>query len=1506
MKTTLTCLTLAALLSAVVQGYAQDTAADPLKEAAEALAGGSEIRAWKLLSENAAAFNDRMGSLDPALVVWVADQYRRQKRYEDANGIADKIVADQAAYGPDVLAQAMLVKGDVLRDQENFAAARLEYQSLERNAELRKTPAGRTSRFRLVEINRLTKNYEAAEEILERLRDSRDPATQAETCFQSAMVAYDREAYEEARELVAEARKLDPAHVEALFLEAKLNLIEDRLQDPELEIGTRVLSSYVIPGRPVTLKMQDRNLAIVRGGTGIPVQLETSSGGDSESVVLLPSPRDATLFRATIHSVLGAAEAKNMQLEVNGSDVVTYRMDETFQKANDLEYTEKTMIVASDAELTASSGEFVSEEVQDQRLLEQRIAAATRDEEAMAAYVRVRDTSVIRPGNEIHVQVVDADRDQGSEPDQVFVECRTSSGDAISGAELTETGPHTGMFRGSIPTARAAPRPSATGTVKGSDPFAPLTTKDTGSWSGAGEGVAYGIDLMAAHPLSHAAVSLDAQSGVSRARLVSGLGEEGEELAATHPTEKAQYGYVDLGAHFGAAAVKTAAYLYTEVKSGADQAAVLKIGSCDGVVCWVNGERVHNNQGGRLWKPEEDVVNINLRTGVNGLLVRVSQLTGPWGVSVTLLDSTGGALPDVPSPAPLKTGVISKWYLFDRLTPEQIKVAERLNINRPIRVAGEFFYWVPVNVCPPASLAVDGDVLKAVFNRTVGIRHLRWAFDAFSGSRVTVKSVDVKNHFGEQVLPVDVDYSAAAANRTLEVGPGDKVSITYTDERRISSEEVLEAKLTARFHDATVSFLYDIISMAPGGSRIIKYDPALRYRAGETKRLVVRVVDYDADTSEARDTVKVLIENSEGERTWLDALETKVHSGEFVAILRLGDVTEGDTVRVGPDIHLSAVYKDRENSDGVLARTAGVLEAADEEPELIAYRSTVRYPEPKKGESAADVEPVVTTEASDKGSAEDPVVTSMVAPVSFRVIYPGAAVREGSTLEANIRVVDADGTVAGAEESGRACVVEMKVRDGKLAEFSGEVELMTREPLRQAGENLLFAVREKDHGAPSIVDARGGEAIKVTVTSLDGSIVREAHYRMASDGQLQFMDNRYSESADSLHAGDYVYLSVKDPDMDKSDALDSLTVKLTSGTASRDVTLSETLPRSGRFTGRQKTEPATTVGGDGLPVAFGGTIKATYCDETSVAEAAPRDVVASLGLFLGADGTISGFSKRFSEEDIAVRTRLLTAEALFEMAKDYRKTDQDALADEVLAEGRMILEEAIADYPHTEHAPHAEYLLGDLAQELEHYGEALGRYNKVLSSWPDSEFAPRAQLRKGVCLEKREDFDNAMDAYVELTYLYPKSELVSDAVVRLGQHFYRTEAYGVAGRIFGRFEAQHQEHPLAAKTLFLSAQSFLKGADQQKGATGKYDAEGTEMLAEAANAFDKLIDAYDDKELRAEAMYWLGDCRVKQSDYKQAYMAFKGLTIDYPETKWAKFARGQLVQNEQAFSDIGE
>jgi outer membrane protein assembly factor BamD (BamD/ComL family) len=44
-------------------------------------------------------------------------------------------------------------------------------------------------------------------------------------------------------------------------------------------------------------------------------------------------------------------------------------------------------------------------------------------------------------------------------------------------------------------------------------------------------------------------------------------------------------------------------------------------------------------------------------------------------------------------------------------------------------------------------------------------------------------------------------------------------------------------------------------------------------------------------------------------------------------------------------------------------------------------------------------------------------------------------------------------------------------------------------------------------------------------------------------------------------------------------------------------------------------------------------------------------------------------------------------------------------------------------------------------------------------------------------------------------------------------------------------------------------------------------------------------------------MYWAGDICLQTQKPKDAYRAFKKVTWDFPESKWAKFARGRLTED---------
>jgi outer membrane protein assembly factor BamD (BamD/ComL family) len=170
--------------------------------------------------------------------------------------------------------------------------------------------------------------------------------------------------------------------------------------------------------------------------------------------------------------------------------------------------------------------------------------------------------------------------------------------------------------------------------------------------------------------------------------------------------------------------------------------------------------------------------------------------------------------------------------------------------------------------------------------------------------------------------------------------------------------------------------------------------------------------------------------------------------------------------------------------------------------------------------------------------------------------------------------------------------------------------------------------------------------------------------------------------------------------------------------------------------------------------------------------------------------------------------------------------------------------------------------------------------------------------------------DQACEEYVKLSYRYPENELVAETIARLGQYFLTKgkefedkanaqtdvverekiktqcrDMFKTAAQVFGRLAVRFPEHKLAGKTTVLSAQCYMRAENMEK------------AIAVFKSVYE---DTKSDKDLAAESMYWAGDCHMKRGDAINAYRAFKKLTWDYPESKWAKFARGRLTEDTLA------
>ncbi len=87
-----------------------------------------------------------------------------------------------------------------------------------------------------------------------------------------------------------------------------------------------------------------------------------------------------------------------------------------------------------------------------------------------------------------------------------------------------------------------------------------------------------------------------------------------------------------------------AAYAYAEVTVPQAQHVLLKMGSDDDIVCWLNDERIHGKKIDRGIFVDDDVVEAKLKRGTNRILLKILQGGGGWGYCLRITDRENRAL----------------------------------------------------------------------------------------------------------------------------------------------------------------------------------------------------------------------------------------------------------------------------------------------------------------------------------------------------------------------------------------------------------------------------------------------------------------------------------------------------------------------------------------------------------------------------------------------------------------------------------------------------------------------------------------------------------------------------------------------------------------------------------------------------------------------------------------------------------------------------------------------
>ena len=881
--------------------------------------------------------------------------------------------------------------------------------------------------------------------------------------------------------------------------------------------------------------------------------------------------------------------------------------------------------------------------------------------------------------------------------------------------------------------------------------------------------------------------------------------------------------------------------------------------------------------------------------------------------------------------------------------------------------------------------------LEVAFGDKTRARLIRLVILGFEGVAPTIKKITLSDREGTALLPVTQDYKQLRENTELEVLPGDKITTRYEDPVSATPKRNKhEKRLTVAFNDAEITASFLNYEENKEGERVLVTEPIRRFRLDDAVGIVID--DADLDSSPKRDTIEITVASSSGTTATIIAVETEEHSGRFMGrVFPIeGEPSRASEIKITPGGTLTAVYRDVENlNPGIPTdRTVTISHAVYSTPALSAYALTseqqpvpveeAEKPRTKtRGKTPETVRPrrslsyIHMVEDIFSGENIDAVIG---APVRFDVIAPHLALAQSSEIRAYVQTEAA----RKAAKLNSDSVFDVRV-PGTL-KLTGTLESAgiqppagytltspatppTNEPKLEEGRfsfavPLILGETPDRSFATSAADELPSSAIPEGLAVKAGDIVhigfpwqdeqdkvhwKTATFTVGSHAFLDVMENGFSETLNAAFVGEKVYIRLIAPGLDQSPERDTteVTLKGTSGVATQ-YQIRETETHSGIFKGvftiayadEKLPSKLPPVELNGFPVRYGDDITVSF-----------EDQAYGVSVNKGADGKIEPFTKRFTGDEMAVRTGFTLAECFFELAKKHREMDQESLARREIGHARKLLAEALANHQDPELKAHAEYLLGNLAQEyadlakndaakLPMYQDALARFSKIPSDYPDTEFASKAQFKTALVYEKMGEIENSVEEYVKLAYKYPNDELIPTVMARLGGYF---QARGMAFKKQADPFREKEDLESQAEILKfdeLSYPEFLNAAmvfsklherfpdDPLAGLSGLRAAQNymrAHQYEEAVGLFEDVVanEEYDDRDIRSQALYWQGICNERiagiasEGNYKQrgtgirnAYQIYRRVTFDFPDSKWAKYARGRLA--DPTFAKLAE
>ncbi|GMV81751.1 MAG: hypothetical protein AMXMBFR7_29350 [Planctomycetota bacterium] len=1564
--------------------------------------------AWDQYSRNAAKASGVIKQLEPSFALWLIRRHTDLQQFDMAEQLSRVLLQHMesapAGFEAEHRAALQVAYADIAFARKEYPRARAQYEEIAVNKSYQGTQSQMDAHLRVAEVDRLTKQYDKAMEQLEKMAESKERYLQTQALYQIARVKFDQGQQNEAEEALNQVLLRSPDHADAKLLMKEV-LIAQKKYEAALLIAPGQLRNQqlLVPGAPLKVSLEDRNLAVVGKSLAVEVQVVTSAG-DKETFNLLPAGESKTQFQGQIPTQLGAPAPGDHTLQVLGNDTISYDYSEDFKKRLRISLGEPAALkIASDAEMYASSGKILTKEELEAHALEQMIRQRLnpRGEEEGGEGVALssrRDANQVKPGNAINVRIVDLERSTTAEADEIAVEVTTSSGDRIDAFKLKESGPTTGVFEGAIPTAAAQATAYASDSDEGRIPDYVISKEQYPPWRALPDNKrpkAFMVDLADNLPLGRMTLTAkdDARKLKAFSVEVSQNGRQFETVGSWPQALKPWNGTPRI----------------TVAKSGPNPPRNLEQFReffNRGFIAQGSPKRTmdlplqnRKTLSGRLDGNVFDLRNA-LRLDHNDLYVVhlsaafqqkerkartfkfVFENPGQHAYAVLALDGQEGSEPGVVSRA-LKEGV----HRVDIYFYCRVHHGTHFELQQDIE-AEPFIAGCPLEMFgadknpavkeevqrPVAQVTADGPgtAFEIAFPSDVRARVVRLLLEDFASDAPALDKITLTSADGTQVLPPKEDFQALRVNQQLEIVPGDRITITYKDPIRISeSKGVHSASLSATYHDAKLSAVQVVEKVVAGREEPLRdYVPIRRYKADDN--VTVFVNDPDGDVSGEKDTITIKASTTSGKQIEVKALESEAHSGIFLGRIFPvpGAPQRPVEIQVGQDEDLVLSYLDRENNNpGVPYERTHVIEQAwYAPPEVRIFEVSSAPLNEADAERGAKLAAASVTEETFfprrrllahrpvKPNTDESVTVPVAGPLIVEVLFPTIAFSAAS--EASLYVQTSSGRAkAGAGGAGFDPQVPGTIKldvspcdPGRVMPPAGYLDVLVRGSV-QAGAPLeegrfsfqipmelgpLQETSQIDWKPPETQDRaaieeerpklqlKGGDTVFLGFKYNDDQnqpkwLVRSV--KLGSDVFLDVMDRRFREEVKGTYVGEKVYFRVAHLTQDLTDERNSVEIELAAASGQkRKLELTETFEHTGVFKGLASLTYAPEADAKDptvLPVNYGDTVTVTY-----VPGPGQEPVQRTLDIYKGADGSVIPFTKRFKDPEIAVKTQFTIAEAYFEQAKKHRAINERDLAQEEIAAGKKILEEALRDHPDTQAKVQADYLLANLALEFafeakdeeaskKHYAEAIARFTDLVTTYGDSAYAPKAQFKKAQAFKHLGDIDKACEEFVKLSYRYPDNELIAETISELGQYFWkkgkelkdRTEAeadpvqreklnlqaqefYRTAAEVLLRLSERFPQHALAMGTKVLAAEAYMHATRHE----------------EAIKTFREVFeDPTPDKELAPRAMYWCGRAYLepgKTNSTINAYRVLKNLTWDYPESQWAKYARGMLVEEQ--------